>query len=187
MSAIITTTELDTYTGETLDPARSTQVVNAVNAYIERLTGRSWGEVATVTDEEHDYEPVIFLRHMDIQSVTEVSTGNPTDSSVLSASDYYVNDFGRLTLSNYPASSWSRARRDDVLVTYTHGVSTVPADLKLAALSLASDFYTYGDEGQAELGSEGIGSYRLDYKRGSNSATGSTYFGVIDSYRMRRV
>ena len=185
MSSIITTEELTTYTGETLNEAMAAQVVAAVNEYIESVTGRSWGAVATAT-ETHDYAPVVFLRHQDVTGVTEVKRGQRVDDrTVVDANNYFVNDFGRLVLSESGAGF--HRTRDYVHVTYTYGVTTVPADLKLAALSLGQDFYSYASDGQTEISSEGIGSYRLQYASGSSSATGSVHFSTINRYRTRRV
>jgi hypothetical protein len=186
MSSIITLTDLEAYTGETIDPTKGALVVAAVNDYIEHSTGRSWGATETVTGEMHDYAPVIFLRHQDVAGVSKVERGQGTnDRTTLAVSEYFVNNVGRLVLSENRIGF--RKTRDFIHVDYTYGVSTVPGDLKLAALALASDFNTYATDGQKEVSSEGIGSYRLTYASGASSATGKVHFDTIASYRTRRV
>ena len=181
--SVITVEELQAYTGTTA--ATDTTAVNAVNAYINRITGRSWGAIETVT-ELHDYAPTIFLRNMDVQSITSVKRDYGSDQTTLVAdTDYRFNDLGRLTLS-YGRASLYPALRDYIEVVYTHGVLTVPDDLKLAALALAKDFGSYATD-SGEVSSRSIGSYRLEFKHGSQTSTGQTYFDVIDGYRAARV
>ena len=183
MSNIITTDDLNTYTGNTLDTGRASQVVAAVNQYIETRTGRVWGDTKSVT-ETHDAASVVFLNNMDVTAVSQVKLGYPNDTGTVQDSDSYnFNSSGRLVLNG--GRSGFNAYRDYVSVTYTHGVTPVPDDLKLAALSLASDFYNFGSDGQKELSSESIGSYSLTYRSGKSSEVGGTYWNVIDSYRKR--
>lgn len=180
MSSIITKTELDQYLGITTETNRATLVIAAVNQYVDSQTGRSWGSGTSVT-EVHDYAPVIFLRRMDVQSVTSVTI----NGSTVPTSSYSFSPTGRLVLST--GRLGFDARRNEVTVVYVQGSGTVPADLKLAALALASDFYNYADNNQTEVTSEGIGSMRLTYASGSGSSTGKTYFNTISGYGMRNV
>ena len=59
---IIDLTTLKSYLGitGTDEDANLTIIVDAINAQINHLTGRVWGATVTVTDEEHDYEPVFL-------------------------------------------------------------------------------------------------------------------------------
>ena len=69
MSKVITVDELTSYmSGTTLTPVVAQQVVDGVNAWIERVTHRCWGETKTAT-ERHDYGRAIYLRHQDVVSV----------------------------------------------------------------------------------------------------------------------
>ena len=91
--SVITVEELQAYTGSTA--ATDTTVVNAVNAYINRVTGRSWGATETVT-ETHDYAPTIFLRHMDVTGVTSVKRDYGDDQETMTEDDdYRWNELGR--------------------------------------------------------------------------------------------
>lgn len=187
MSSIISKAELASYKGETLDDTRATQVTNAINAHIETVTGRVWGETKTVTEEPHDYAPVIFLRNMDITELTKVERGHPADDDeILPSTSYKWNSLGRLVLGTRDSRS-IRPGYDEVFVTYTHGVETVPTDLKLAALSLASGYYDFAADGDAEVTAERIGSYQLSYARGSDSQAGRGHNAVIASYRKQHV
>jgi hypothetical protein len=186
MSNIITLTELQSYTGQTLDPAKGAQVVSAVNSYVEGVTGRSWGGDAVEATETHDYAPSIFLRHQDVVEVSKVETAQGSEQrTTLDADGYFFNDSGRLTLSSVRYGF--RPIKDYIHVTYTYGATDVPGDLKLAALALGSDYYTYADDGQKQITSEGIDSYKLSYASGSETSTGTLHFNTINRYRTRRV
>ncbi|PPG60264.1 hypothetical protein [Rathayibacter sp. AY1C5] len=180
MSQLITVTELKGYLDEEVNAVQAALAVNAVNEYVESETGRSWGEILSGT-ETHDYASVIFLRHQDVITATDVEV----NGSTLGDDAYSISDTGRLVLS--AVRSGFRAERSAVRVTYTYGVLFPPADLKLAALALAADFYNYVGDGQKEVTSEGIGSMRLTYSTGKDTATGGLHFATISRYRTRNV
>lgn len=185
--SVISNTDLETYmAGETLDSDRTTQVVAAVNAYVENVTGRSFGGTKTITDEVHDAASVIFLRHADVSEVLSVKRGRGNGTpTTLEADSYFVNSYGRLVLSE--ARNGFYRGRDYVKVSYTYGVADVPADLKLAALSIAADFYSYANDGNTMVTEIAIGSYREKVAAGQASGTGLQHFGVINRYRTRHV
>jgi hypothetical protein len=74
MSSIISTSDLNSFTQKTLNSAIASQVVAAVNAYIERVTHRCWGDTTTVT-ERYDYASRLWLRHQDVQEVQSINFG----------------------------------------------------------------------------------------------------------------
>jgi hypothetical protein len=184
MSEVITTDDLQDYLGSgvVIDAARAQQVVDAVNASIERMTGRVWGATRTAT-EVYDYQPVLFLKQMDVISVSSVSRND----TALQASSYKFRSTGRLILSSYEGRF--RPHYDEISVTYTYGNIDVPEDLKLAALSLAADAYNYVDEdgSQGEVTEEQIGSLRYKYASGQDSSVGKSYFATIAGYRKARL
>jgi hypothetical protein len=107
------------------DDANLTTIVNSVNAIIKRETGRVFGDTATVTDEEHDYEPVIFLDNMDITSITTVKSGRGASPTTLDADTYFHNESGRLTLATNKADYVNNVDDQNMIrVTYEHGVAT---------------------------------------------------------------
>lgn len=154
---------------------------DAVNEYIAEVTGRNWGEPQTVTDEVHDYASIIFLKHMDVTEVTQVEVRG----RVLADTDYVWSKNGRLVLSTRAAGF--HPSYGSVKVTYKHGHGSVPKDLVLAGVALANQFYNYVHEGGADITAEGVGSMRYSYATGKDSATGKTFFDIIDKYRMRNV
>lgn len=179
MSIVITKEELSTYAGQGVitDANRAEQVVDAINEYIQRATGRVWGEVQSGT-ETHDFASVIFLKNMDVVTVTAIER----DGTALATTSYRWRDTGRVVLSSYEARF--RTGYDEIEVTYTYGNPIVPEDLKQAALSLALDTYNYVDEGQQrEVTAEAIGSLRYSYASGSSSSVGKMHLATISSYR----
>ena len=95
MSKIFTTSDLNTYTGKTLDSARAQQVVSAVNSFIETRTGRCWGETRQVT-ETYDLRSTNYLRHMDITDVSAVKFGRGDEQVTADTDRYFWNKTGRL-------------------------------------------------------------------------------------------
>lgn len=188
MSEVITKAELQAYQGAgtaALDSDLADLVVSGINDFITSETGRSWGEDVTATDEQHDMANVVFLRHQDVKSIVSVTRGNFTFTTV-PASSYYFNSNGRLTL-NYARNRSFAPQRDWIRVTYTYGVTIVPADLKLAALSLAMDNYLLSLNGQQQVRGEQIGSLKYIYDTGLESSTGKLHLAVIERYRTRNV
>jgi hypothetical protein len=148
MSSIISTSDLHSFTQKTLNSAVASQVVAAVNAYIERVTHRSWGEIKTVT-ERYDYGSSLWLRHQDIQSVDLINLGAPGSTPTEVDSDTYCcNSAGRLSFSAFPYGSRSAYLPEWLEITYTYGVNDVPEDLKLAALGIATGFYNWATNDQ---------------------------------------
>jgi hypothetical protein len=99
MSQIITIDDFAGYLNKSVMNTVAQQVVDAVNAYIERLTNRSFGEVKSVT-EGYDLSRSIWLRHQDVTDVSTVSTGYPGQTQdTIDPGGYYVNPLGRLTFN----------------------------------------------------------------------------------------
>jgi len=196
MSKVITPDDLKTFKGGTaLKGGIATQVCDAVNTYIEQATGRSWGEEEEVTERAHSGRSV-WLSHMDVKTITSIKTGYPNETqNTVNASDYYVTENGRIEFTG--GAYVSRSIANYLEIVYTHGVAAdkIPQDLKLAALSLAAQFYNWATNNQQEIVASSVGSYRLQYAgsvRGSNVAdrsknTADAMWSIIDSYRLRRV
>lgn len=153
-----------------------TSITNGVNSYIERVTKRAWGETKTATDELQDYDAIIFLDKVAISAVTTVKLGYGDDFDVLDADSYRWNKYGRLLLSHDIYRSRSTEDFDELKITYDYGTATVPEDLYLAALQLATSLYASGTSGQV-VSEEQIGSHRIKFADTNNDAN-----DVIKSY-----
>lgn len=182
MSAVVQLSDLSAYTGKDLAAdAKAAQVVAAINQWILNYTGRSFGATVVITGEVHDYKPVVWLDHQDVQSVQSLKIGYPTQTQqTLAVGNYYVNEYGRLTLNRSGADIPSRGNYDLVTVDYTYGKAIVPPDLQLAALGLAADFYNDTGSSQGAITMAMVGQYRLQYSGKNN------YTPIFESYRSRR-
>jgi hypothetical protein len=189
MSSIISTSDLNSFTQKSLNSAVASQVVAAVNAYIERVTHRCWGETKTVT-QRYDYASRLWLRHQDIQEVESINFGSPgTTPTEIDSDAYYCNSVGRLSFSTFPYGRRYAALPEWLEIEYTYGVEEVPDDLKLAALGIAAGFYNWATNGQKEVSEAQVGSYRLRYANASSGGSDSTAlsnFSVIASYATKR-
>lgn len=196
MSQIITIDDFTTYLNKDVTPAVAQQVVDAVNAYIERRTGRCFGETKTIT-ERLDWSRAVYLGHQDVVTVTSVKSGFPgQEQTTLEAGSYYSNPLGRLTMYGNPTIfTASRGALTDYLeVTYTYGVAPdeVPEDLRLAALGLAAGFYNWASEGNKDIVETQVGSYRVRYAgavsgNDQSKGTSDANFAVINSYATKRI
>lgn len=209
MSKIFSSAELDTYmVGVTLNAGLRDQVVAAVNEWIENRTHRCFGEIKTITDENHGWSNSVWLDHMDVVSITSMSLGWPGQSqTTVQSSAYFFNRQGRVTCFSNANQNISRLYNDYMHVTYTYGYDRlgyaadgvtpiVPDDLKLAALSIAAGLYNYAANGNQQVVAAAVGSYRLQYigsVRGTSSGAlnpagniSESHWATVDSYVMKR-
>lgn len=184
--AIITQEQLCDYLGvEASD--RTSMIVSATNAWVEAYTNRHFGESVQIT-ETHDYAPVIFLNEADIKSIDEI-----TVNDVLANLDELKIDktTGRVRITCYGEQKYGRNYFDAIVVKYTVGTDTVPSDLILATLQLASDNYNRNDKAEGNITSESVGGYSKSYGRASVTSSGSVisasnpndYMNVFNFYR----
>lgn len=198
MSQIFTTTDLSNYMNKTLVPQVAGDVVNAMNTWIENHTNRCWGTTANAV-ERHDWAPRIWLFHPDVTAISAIKLGYPgLLQSTLSSTSYFFNRYGRVTMYLQQPGHFnpSAMNNDLVEISYTYGVPTVPDDLKLASLGLTARFYNWAINGNKDVVSATVGTYKLEYSgkvRGSNQApnpallTDEANWLIIESYRMQRL
>lgn len=161
-----------------------TTMINALTAELYSITGRSFGEVKTVTDESHDYAPRVYLDNMDIRSVTSIKEGYGTPYRE-TTQNIQFDSTGRVVLSSAAGHRSSTNDFDDVRVSYTFGVpeSEVPADLKLAALDLLNSYWktTTGEiQTSHRVTSISIGSLRKTFAE-STDIKARTSFDSADT------
>ena len=184
MSAIITLNDFKNYIGtQDINQERATTIVNGINGWVEAYTGRVWGETKTFTD-TLDFEPVVFLTHIDIQTITKVEVFGIE----LSEGEYKVNkQTGRMLLDRTAERKYSRDDFDQVVITYTSGVATIPADLKQAVLQLTADNYNRRDDTDANVSSESLGGYSVAYGTASSKETVNSVMAVLNYYKVGRM
>lgn len=189
---MLTLAELKSYLGiasnDTSQDARLQLIVDAVNEQIEATTLRNWGNDKTRT-EVHDYRDSIFLQRMGVKSITSVrlyQTGTEEQSDPLDGDSYTWNKYGRLTLDQNYGDDYNRGDYNGVTVVYVYGKESgevAPADLKLAALDQAREFYEGTTSGSTsrKVKSETTGSYRIEF------SDESVFMTTIRKYKVPRV
>ena len=177
MSAILLLEELKQYLGITDESQdeRLKSILEDLPAYVKLKTGRWFGCVEE-TVEVHDFNSVIFLNNVDVDSITWIKTGysndhdfdDDTSLKTLTTADYrWSKDTGRITLGFPYRRNRSRYDYDQVIVKYKFGVQSVPGDIKLAAKQYAGDAFRAID---GEVTSESLDSFRRTYKTSSSAA-----------------
>jgi hypothetical protein len=114
-----------------------TAIIEAVEAWIDRRTGRAWLEAPVVDEPYHGLTgPLLTLRVAPISSVQAVTArtgfGQP-ETALVADTDYEVRSLTVATLW-LPGWRWF----DRVLVSYTPGVG-VPADITHAATIVVAE------------------------------------------------
>lgn len=193
MSQIITELEL-LELNPALDDALAELVAGGVNAWIENVTSRSWGDEKTVT-ELYNASGVVWLRHMDVTEVVSVKTGYPNETkATLDASTYYCTPQGRLVLSRGRQTALPPSTLDYIEVNYKYGVAPedIPSDLTMAAMGIAMGYADWVTNSGKDVSRAQVGSYTLEF---SNNRSGDPVANakvnrdmqVVNSYALRRV
>lgn len=207
MSQVITIDDLTTYMpSTTLDAGTAQIIVDGANSWVETQTGRCFGETKQVA-ERYDWKNNVWLRHMDVISIDDVTVGFPNQTqSTLDAAGYYFNPLGRLTILGWTDNTAYSRYSDLLSVEYTYGYHVlgfqenettpiVPDDLKQAVLGIAAGFYNWAINGQRDIASVQVGSYQIAYTNKRTSAgstpdeatsTSDANWAVISSYKLRR-
>jgi hypothetical protein len=173
------------YLGRTLTAqqfAQATQLVGAVESYIDRCTGRTWLGASPTTAEVHDIlGPYLYLENRPVTAVEDVNVRvSPTgDDTLLAATDYLLLDSVRGKLFMPAYYGW-QAR-----VTYTHGGPALPADLALAATMLGAHWLQSNIDGASGVG-PGIKSYSVGQELSvtyadSSSSDPAAEYGIPDN------
>lgn len=187
---MLTLDDIKSYLGitGTAEDARLTLIRDAVNQYIEDVTLTNWSTTAKTRSEILDLRDNVMLGRMGILSITEVreyQRGTETQSAPLAADTYTYSDVGRLTIDQNYGDDYNRSHYNALHVTYTYGLPVggiVPADLKLAALQMAREYYEGTDGNDSRrVKSERTGSYSVEYE------TSSVTVETINRYKVPRV
>lgn len=170
------------------EDARLQLIVDAVNQYVEDVTLTNWTTTPKSRSEILDYRDNVMLGRMGILSITEVreyQRGTEDESDPLNPKTYTYSDVGRLTLDQHYGDDYNRSNYNALHVTYTYGLKegeVAPADLKLAALQMAREYYEGTDGNDSRrVKSERTGSYSVEYD------SSSAIIDTINRYKVPRV
>lgn len=179
--AIITLSEFKVYIGittSTQDVALQT-VVDATNSYIETYCNRKF--------DEEEYEEIydgpgtnaLCLKHLPVTEIDSIIVYDTevTERTEVDGDGYYYKDLSTGIIFNN--NLWDRGR-GIITVTYTAGYTnyTMPADLKFAALELATFFRN--TQKKAGIISENLGSYSYRVATGLENLSGEITIPVVN-------
>lgn len=189
-----TVTELSDHMGVAIDPedSRSFALLEAATALIRSRTGQY---ISFVEDDDQElrgnWTDRLWLPQKPVVDVSEVSVRHQGEmaATTLDVSAYTVDRRGLLQRldgwwwGHDPAGCWG-GPAGQVLVTYSHGYTTVPEDIRAATLALASRAMSNPDGAE----SESIGSYSITYAKAESSIADVGITGmesaVIEKYAL---
>lgn len=170
---ILTLAELKKYLGIAADDETQDEEVIALldvlAPWLYDVTG-TWFGSAKAEEETLDYAPVVFVNHFPVLSVEGIYRDYNKDHTIEEMEQQDMgnirwNKEGRIVLSGRYDFNQTRADYSDVTVKYTHGLTEVPATVKMAAKLFAAGLYKATINDGLELSSEAVGSYRKTYKQ----------------------
>ena len=142
-----TTTEIRNFTrigsAEMSDQAL-TDMITAATSKIDRLTGRTWQEVKTATNEYYtgDGTNRLYLNNKDIGSISalsiNISSTGTTYTDITTSKVRVIADLGILELQPNAEVPYFPNYLNSVKITYTYGAATAPADIRQACRYLVA-------------------------------------------------
>lgn len=138
-----TPTDLNNFLGATLDTDRAQQVLNQATALIQGWCRQNLFAVSNdvVTVDPYDTGQC-FLPELPVTAVTQVQYLDCRTNTwtTLDPSFYRWNSRGKVYLTQTP-DFWPW-QYDTIQVTYSHGYSTIPADLQGVCLQIAARLFS---------------------------------------------
>ncbi len=144
MAAYTDATKIAAYLGRTLTADQQTQataMAEAATLWIERYTGKSWQAATPITNELHIIlGDRVYLTHRPVVAVSAVKLRQmyaDADETTLTSGQYELVDPENGLLL---VQGWSTWNGTYALVSYTHTMTSVPADVALAATMIAASW-----------------------------------------------
>jgi len=147
MTKYVTTAEIRDYTGVSTNDWGNdalTTMLNAATERIDKLTGRTWQGEQTITDMYYtgDNTDILILDNVDITSLDalsiNVSPTGTTYTDITTTKVRYDDGIGIIELQPDAEVNYFPEYRNSVKISYKYGNSTIPDDIKLAALYLVA-------------------------------------------------
>lgn len=188
MTAYTDAAKIAAYLGKTLTSAQQTQagvLADAATAWIERYLGRSWQTASPITNELHSIiGDRVYLTHRPVVAVSAVKTRGSYEGAAettLTSGQYELLDAENGVLL---IEGWSSG--DGLaLVSYTHTMTTVPADVGLAATMLAAAWLG-GSLAPGTAGAESIAVGQGDIQLKFSASRGNVpqeALSILNGYR----
>lgn len=186
MADLATVEDLNDFSQLALDPADSSAafLLKVASGMIRRYLEQ---DITQVTDDVEYVDPVgggyAFLRQLPVQSVSKVeTTADGAAWATVGPANYTVSRrLGIVHAKPYTGEQWPSAP-ESWRVTYTHGYTTVPDELKGVACSIAARFYST----PAGIDMERTGQRQVKYSLESAGFSGMEAM-VLASFRTPRL
>jgi hypothetical protein len=120
------------------------RMISAASAKIDRLTGRTWQAVRTITDQYYtgDGTNRLYLDNKDIGSISalsiNISSTGSTYTDITTSRVRIASDSGIIELQPDAEVTYFPTYLNSVKISYTYGSSTVPIDIKQACRYLVA-------------------------------------------------
>lgn len=159
MADFATPTDLRHFLGinhDNLDMGRAkrllTQATELIRGAARQRIERVTGDVATLIGRG---EAVLLLPEQPVVSVTSITV----DAVLLAAANYDASEAG--VLRRLDGDTWGlHSDPATIVVTYTHGYSPLPQDVRAICLSVAGRAYTFRQPGAESLALDGLSEAR---------------------------
>jgi hypothetical protein len=179
VAAFVTVEELTDYlagVGESV-PSNAAQLIEMVSAVIQALARGQ--EIELHEDDEllldGGDDGVLFLPQLPVIEVSTISVGDAD----LTSEDFVWYPDGRL--ERVPDGAiWTKGR-NNVAVTYSHGLDPVPDDIKLVCLQAIRELAKKSSSG---VSSKTIGKFAVTYTELEVMAVVSEWQPIIDRYAL---
>jgi len=164
-------TNIENYTIQTINASFLTQVnawIEAMELYIDKLTGRNFIADTVATEKVYDGDGSIEMVIDDFMSISKLEIGEDDDSTrvEIESDDYRVypsNEDPKRKLQL--KEGYFSTGHQNVIVTAKFGYSTTcPADITLAATVLVAGITNFSNKAKGKIRSETIGRYTFTYK-----------------------
>ena len=176
--AFATETELEAYTGTSIDTARATILLDTATAAIQAYCNQTFTQSTTTAILPGNLTEKLELPERPVTAVTTVVIG---DTTITADTDYVwdgahtlyrgtkVNGVLSVNGPDYLINGWGDwgGPGAQVSVTYTHGFASIPGDIKGVCLALAARSLTSPDG----VNSESVGSYSVSYSRSGGAVS----------------
>lgn len=154
--------DIENYLLITIDSSFDAQItawIESVEAYIDRLTGRTFvpGSAASAALLDGNGETALSIP--DAKEITELKVGD----TVIPSSDYWTYKTGEDITRIVLKSGYFSRGNQNVSVTAKWG-SALPADIKFAATVLVAGIVNNSLSHEGEVSSVTIGRYSVSYK-----------------------
>lgn len=169
---LATAPELASYLQQDLDASTANLALTTASGLFEREANTKFASTAATWVVEGCGQTVLAIPHYPLISITQVRV----DSAVISSTDYSLVGQNLYRLAGWGGRLWHPQK---VEVDLTYGYTSVPDEVKLAALDIAAGLY----QNPTSAVSEQIDDYTVRYEAGTAILPGPDWQEIAAKYR----